>query len=227
MDANMLFVIKEKYVNFNDFEGLEKTLREAVNKQKLSGYFNILDGPVYTNLVKDFWMNASVVPAGDKEIIQSYVNGNHVFITPSLIALTINCEEFGSCVEHYESNNVYANHLYLLYANKNNLASPASLRSIPKFWFQLLVSNLRPREKDLEGLTWYDKHLLLFLTYNMRVNLPLTIFNFLKKMIETSREEKTFLIPYGRDLSELFNKLGMVGDDDVVVEWTEKFEFVE
>ena len=89
------------------------------------------------------------------------------------------------------------------------------------------MSNLRPREKDLEGLTWYDKHLLLFLTYNIRVNLPLTIFNYLKKMIETSREEKTFLIPYGRVLSELFNRLGMVGDDDVVVEWTEKFEFVE
>jgi len=45
-------------------------------------------------------------------------------------------------------------------------------------------------------------------------------------MIETSREEKTFLIPYGRVLSELFNKLGMVRGD-VVVEWTEKFEFVE
>ena len=48
----MLFVIKEKYVNFNDFEGLEKKLREVVNKQKFSGYFNILHGPIYTNLVK-------------------------------------------------------------------------------------------------------------------------------------------------------------------------------
>ena len=155
-------------------------------------------------------MNVSFVPAGQDEIIQFSVNDSHFFITPPVIAMTINNEEFGSYVEHYESNCVYANHFYLLYANKNNLASPAFLRSISKFQFQLLVSNLRPREKELERLTWYDKHLLLFLTYNMRFNLSLTILNFLNKMIETCREEKTFLIPYRRVLSELFYQLGVM-----------------
>ena len=112
MDSNILFVINEKFVDFNDFDHFE--LRKVVNKQRLNGYFHILHGPIYTNLVKEFWMNASIVPAGHDEIIQFYVNGSHFFITPSLIAMTINCEEFDSCVEHYEFNNVHATRLYLL-----------------------------------------------------------------------------------------------------------------
>ncbi|CAI8595074.1 unnamed protein product [Vicia faba] len=171
-------------------------------------------------------MNAFVVLAGHEEIIQSYGNATHLYITPSLIAMTIICELFSSYVEYYEFNSVYATHLHRLYTNKNNFSSPASLRPIVKFWFQLLVINLCPREKDLETLTWYDKNLLLFHTYNMRFILPLTIFNFLKEIIKTFREETNFLIPYGRVISELLYKLGIV-NGDVEVEWTEKFEFVE
>ena len=89
------------------------------------------------------------------------------------------------------------------------------------------MSNLRPREKQLEMLTWDDKHLLLFFTKNIRVNLPLTIFNFLKEMIIISREEMTFLIPYGRVLSEFFSQLEIVNSDTIEVEGSQNFEYVE
>ena len=68
----------------------------------------------------------------------------------------------------------------------------------------------------------------------MRFNLSLTILNFLNKMIETCREEKTFLIPYGRVLSELLIRVAIVDhvkkDRDAVSlekEVSEKFEFLE
>ena len=89
------------------------------------------------------------------------------------------------------------------------------------------MSNLRPREKQLKTLTWDEKHLLLFLTKNIKANLSLTIFNFLKKMIIISREEMTFLIPYGRVLSELFSQLEIVNSDTIEVEWSQNFEYVE
>ena len=89
------------------------------------------------------------------------------------------------------------------------------------------MSNLCPREKQLETLTWDDKHLLLFLTKNISVNLPLTIFDFLKKMIIISREEMNFLIPYGRVISELFSQLRIVNSNTIEVEWNQNFEYVE
>src|SRR4051812_45766902 len=82
MNANLLFVINEKIVDLNEFDHFE--LRKVVNKQRLNGYFHFLHGPIYINLVKDFWMNVSVVPAGHDEVIQSYINGSNFFITPSL-----------------------------------------------------------------------------------------------------------------------------------------------
>ena len=85
--------------------------------------------------------------------------------------------------------------------------------------------NLCTREKQLERLLGM-KNFLYFLTRKVKVNLPLAIFNFLKKMISIFWEEMTFLIPYGRVLSELFSKLGIVRNN-VEVEWTENFEYVE
>lgn len=129
--------------------------------------------------------------------------------------MTINCEEEGYCVEHYRFNNVYSDHLCLIYANYDNLNRPATLLPIGKVLYQFLVSNLRPREKQLEALTLDDKHLLLLLTKNIKVNLSFTIFNFLNKMIIISRKEMTFLIPYGRVLSELFSQLEIVNSDTI------------
>lgn len=141
-------------------------------------------------MVEEFWLNSSVGPSGhDAESIQSYVNDSPITITQSLIVKTIKCEEEGCCVEHYRFNNVYSYQLHLIYANYDNLSSPTTLPPIRKVLYQLLVSNLRPREKQLETLTWDDKHLLLLLTNNIIANIPLIIFNFLKKMIIISRDE--------------------------------------
>lgn len=176
-----MFVINEKYIDFNDFEPFESKLKKDVKKQNFNGYFNILHGSIYTKLIKESWLNASVIPVGHQEIIQSYVNGTHLYITLPLIAMKTNCEELSSYVEHYKFNNVYVTHLHLLFANQNNFSSPTSLIPNTKFCFQLLVSNIHPREKELETLTWYDTNHVLFLTYNIRFNL--TIFNFLKEII--------------------------------------------
>jgi hypothetical protein len=57
-----LFCFIEKAV---DFESLRVNgmgiLKELFDKQSLSVYFDILNGPVYPNLVKDFWMKADVL----------------------------------------------------------------------------------------------------------------------------------------------------------------------
>jgi hypothetical protein len=48
-----------------DFESLRVNsadgIKEAFEKQELLYYFDILNGPVYPELVKDFWMKAIVI----------------------------------------------------------------------------------------------------------------------------------------------------------------------
>lgn len=174
-----MFVINEKFVDFKKLKDQSFDLKKTISKHKLKGYFDMLHGPIYTNLVTELWLNASISKFGkDAKSIQFNVYDFPITIIPSLIAQTIKCEEKGSCIEQYRFNNVFSNHLLLIYVNYNNLTSPATLIPITKVWHQLLVSNLRPREKQLETLTSDDKHVLHFLIHNVKINLPLTIFNF-------------------------------------------------
>jgi hypothetical protein len=48
-----------------DFESLRANgiegIKEAFEKQELLYYFDVLNGPVYSELVKNFWMKATIV----------------------------------------------------------------------------------------------------------------------------------------------------------------------
>lgn len=94
------------------------------------------------------------------------------------------------------------------------------------------MSNLRPKEKQLETVTSDDKHLLYFFIHNVKINLPITSFNFLMEMVVTSREEIILLIQYRRVISEFFSQLGIIKRIKkegltAEVEWSQKFEYVE
>lgn len=126
-----MFVINKKFVYFDNLKDKGFDLRKIICKQKLNGYFNILHGHIYINLVNEFWLNASVGSScHDAETIQCYVDDSPITITQLLIAKTINCEEEGCCVKHYRLNKVYSDHLRLIYVNYNNLSSPTTLLPI-------------------------------------------------------------------------------------------------
>ncbi|KAI5398766.1 hypothetical protein KIW84_064228 [Lathyrus oleraceus] len=95
-------------------------------------------------------------------------------------------------------------------ANLNKIGSVSSLLPMVKMWNQQLVPNIQPREEDLDLITYDDKHFLFFFMYRVKVNLPLTILNFMKKIIIASHEGMSFLIPFGRVPYELFVQEGIV-----------------
>lgn len=59
-DENLLFVINEKLVEFYDLKGQGFNLIKIVSKLQWKGYFDMLNAPIYPNLVKYFWVNASI-----------------------------------------------------------------------------------------------------------------------------------------------------------------------
>ncbi|CAL5204463.1 unnamed protein product [Lathyrus oleraceus] len=130
-DENLLFIINEKFFDFDELKDKDFDLMKTISKQKLKGYFDILHGPIYTNLITKFWLNVSVIQSGPT--IQSNVYGFPITIIPSLIAQTIKCEEKCTCVEHYRFNNVFSIHPFLIYANYNKLTNFSTLIPIVKF----------------------------------------------------------------------------------------------
>jgi hypothetical protein len=55
-----LIIQKESPVDFTSLERYKVDMEAFVKPQKLYGYFRMLNGPTYENLVKDFWLRAEV-----------------------------------------------------------------------------------------------------------------------------------------------------------------------
>lgn len=143
--------------------------------------------------------------------IQSNVFSIPITITLALVAKTIKCKKTSVYMDMYNRISPFLEDISMkMLAISNNLASVSSLLPKEKIWHQRLVSNIQPREQDLETLTYDDKHLIFFILSRIKVNLPITILNFMKKKIISSHEGIPFLIPFGRVLSELFHQEGIM-----------------
>lgn len=131
--------------------------------------------------------------------------GIPISITHALIAKAIIWEEVGVHVGLFPRKSSYLERIpNKILATNDNLADVSSLLPKANIWHQLLVSNFQPREDALETPTFVDKHLIYFILSRTRVNLPLTICNFLRHKIIASYEGVSSLIPFGRVLFELF-----------------------
>ncbi|MCI24427.1 hypothetical protein A2U01_0045610, partial [Trifolium medium] len=76
--------------------------------QKWEHYIDLLRGPIYVNLVKDFWLHAYVVQTSDEDFkIKSLVWGNPITITPSSIVDAIKCPNHGEDIEKYRYNSPF------------------------------------------------------------------------------------------------------------------------
>lgn len=152
-----------------------------------------------------------------------------------MIAKIIQCKENGVCMDMYSRTSPFIDNIPpKILTNLYNLASVSSLLPEEKIWHQLVVSNIQPREKDLDTLTYEDKLFILFFLSRIKVNLPLTIFNFTNKIIIFSHDIMYFIIPIRRVLSELFVQEGIVKKvQDVSLtkaletHWTLKLEVVK
>ncbi|WJX78426.1 hypothetical protein P8452_61651 [Trifolium repens] len=80
-------------------------LRNEVKTQGWENYFKRMSGPIYPNLLKELWVNATVDRISvNGYIIRSVVRYNLVDITPFIIARAIGCAEVGVSPEQTTPN---------------------------------------------------------------------------------------------------------------------------
>jgi hypothetical protein len=100
-----LKIINEYYVDFDMLDDLGIPLRNEVKTQGWENYFKRMSGPIYPNLLKEFWVNATVDRISvNGYIIRSVVRYNLVDITPFIIARAIGCAEVGVSPERTTPN---------------------------------------------------------------------------------------------------------------------------
>ena len=188
-NEELLEVLCERHPNIPSLSTDELNLSQNFVIQGWSKYLEMLHGPIYPLLVKEFWKNASAKFDGSS--VSSIVFGNPITITPATIAAVIGCTQTGVTVEGHRFNSPLienANTIFDLFVwyqptNLNNF------QPIAKVWFELVLSNFRPRGINLDTLTHDDRLLIHLLVNRERVNLPQTIFNHLRYSIVVSREE--------------------------------------
>src|SRR4051812_23787551 len=175
--------------------------------QELDFYYEILEGSVYPNMLADFWMFASlrIDPEGRTTIV-SEDRMAHVTITPSTISDLLICNNSG---ESFDDNTINMTTYHMLRTLMEHV--PFSAKFI-RIWHQLLMGNFRPRSHDLDRIMMEDLEFILCALRGKKINFPLLIFKGLVEVVSmaASRQGVVTCLPYGRFLSYMFLKKGIV-----------------
>ena len=205
-NEDLLEIISEKQIKIpllNDQE-FACSFTSIMHYQEWTRYFTMLDKPIYTNLVKEFWKHAYL--DYENGSITSYVFEVPITINPFLITLATGCENVGITVDTVKSRFTMSEKFVSLHdlSLGYDPIKPENLLPTPKAWFKLIVSNFLPRGENQDILRYDDQAFIYLLMNDIRVNLPQSILNFLWKSILESRNQIKSYIPYGRVLSEIF-----------------------
>ena len=227
-----LEVINEIRPNLISLKEDDVDLSENVNNQKWENYFYLLKGPIFPTLVKEFWKFACISQDGNS--IESYLYDFPISVPSSSIAEAIKCAQTGVTVDEFHHDYCLYEDLREIFHPVNSIPesnSPEGLLDITKHWYIVLINNIRPKKVDRNVVNHDDKVFLYLVLNKIRINLLQTIFNYLKNCVDNSRGQFKSYIPYGRILSALIFKEGLMeifqrlGPSYAIEE--EKFEEIE
>lgn len=175
---NHFVVIIEGLVNFEEMMAHGFDLQSIVSKNGWDNFFDMLYCPTYPNLIKELWVNAFVQELNLERAILSIVSYVPINITPTSIANAINCEEEGVIPDILFWESYLPSHL--IFDNLSDLSKVSNLNSKASVGYQVLISNLLPKNKDLDSLDSDENYFMLLLNSDMKINLPHVMFEYLK-----------------------------------------------
>jgi len=138
--------------------------------------------------------------------ITSTIRGAHVIITPSTVSDFLKCSNTGATFVDNIFDMDTSNMLRDLMDNDPFCAK------IIKIWHQLLVGNSRLRNHDKNNIMVEDLEFISCALQGKKINFPLLIFKQIVEVVSltASRQGMVTCLPYGRFLSYLFLRHGVV-----------------
>ncbi|MCI00252.1 cullin-like protein, partial [Trifolium medium] len=191
----------EKLLNFCfdrmvDFESLKVNGFDVLNlfqNQGWNKYFEILNGPIYSNLIKMFYMKSKVYDEIEarmeeeravkknpklkgktrkemgleefKEVeIRSTVVGLDITITRRHFVKLLGLEDKGKIISEYKDNEYYRENIKKeMFIDLKLLGKYKGMNNECRVLFKILLSSILPRTGGVDTISWEHKHFIYFL----------------------------------------------------------------
>ena len=177
-----LEVIQEKQPNIARLKHSGLDIIRSMQIQSWSGYYSMLNGPVFLVLVKEFWKYAKI--SNDGNTILSEVYRLPITISISSIEKVIKCVSSGVTIDDFQTDLNMVERCRILFDDSTPFEpnNPEKLLPSARTWFRFSLTNLRPRATARSTLSQDDRIFVFLLTHHFKINLPKTIFNHLKTL---------------------------------------------
>ncbi|KAK2450473.1 hypothetical protein QL285_009588 [Trifolium repens] len=218
-----------------DFESLRVNgfpeARELFEKQDFMYYFDILNGPIYTELVKEFWMKASIITkesytAKVKELIKEKLQGKspkdmglRSFVGTEIESYVAGFRVSIRLVHIYEALKLSSDGLFLrttdsvgpdvekfIYKEKSDPESKPELSNICKVIYKIFIDSIVLKLGGSDQIFVIQKLVMFHVGNGNLVNIAKLIFIHLLDSIVSHKP----IIHHGRLLSHMFAQCGLL-----------------
>ncbi|MCH93055.1 hypothetical protein A2U01_0014002 [Trifolium medium] len=226
-----------------DFESLKINgfdFEEMITAQGWNMYFEMLNGPIYTGIVKEFWMKARVFDkvsarmeeekaikgnpslAGktraemglcefNETVIKSVLAGIEITISRAHLAKLLSLKDSGKRIADYKNEVYYRQSIKKeLYEDENLAGKSKCMKDFYVVLFKVLINNIILRGGGTDTISWEHQHLLYFLNSKKKVNLVDLLFEYLCHAIRESNFRHVTTLVYPGLLSDLFYQTKLV-----------------
>src|SRR4051812_40781888 len=200
-----LEVLCELMVDFDNLEENQFHLKEDIIFQGWTSLFAEFVGPVYPDLVKEFWVHAVVTP----KAILSFVHGKSVVVTENILRMMFDLKNPEGAFEADQREDLEVI-LSTLYSNVKKIKQVKNLRDIYRIWTKILLGCFYHRKSThaSDFISNDQRYILYCIATQKKVDAIYIIFNHMWKAVKDSRnafrkENAGATIPFGRVITNL------------------------
>src|SRR3954466_8886771 len=201
-----LEVLCELAVDINNLKANGFQCDARIFEQGWSKYLDRLVGPIYPELVKDFWVHATITPTA----IISFVLGHEVIITEVLIRKLYNLDD----EEGWSELQPYTVDWALVEKQISTVVGidshfTGNLRPFYRVWAEIILGSLHHRKKMLSSsyISQTHKYTLFCIGRKIEINISHILFENLRTSIFESREDERAKYPHIPRTSILFGRM--------------------
>ncbi|XP_058741263.1 uncharacterized protein LOC131613627 [Vicia villosa] len=215
---NELEVICEMMVDFDNLEAHDIHLKDAMTFQGWQAFFYGLCGPVYLDMVKEFWVHATVMP----KAILSIVHGERISITRNLLRKLFGLETVEGVSEAVPGRTDWEAVYGEIYQDGKESTEIKTMKPSYRILSKILLGCIYHRKATASSnyVSKNQQYILYCIDNQEKVDLPFIIFNHMWHHVKESSDEarkknpkyKRNIIPFGKIISDLLVQTKIVED---------------
>ncbi|CAJ2645748.1 unnamed protein product [Trifolium pratense] len=230
---SQLTLLPEKMVDFDSLKENGYDVKPYFSAQGWNKYFDMLNGPIYPDLLKKFWMKARVFSkyeAKQEELaaiernpslkgktrkemglleftgtqIRSNICGINLTFSPIHFNALLGLDNSGLVLDDFEKDTRFREELlHRMCIDMKLKGKVKGLTDECRVLFKIILSSISPRVGGTDTISWPHRHLIYFLLTERKVNLGKYFFERICEAIFQSKSQRKTTIVYPRLLSDL------------------------